>query len=281
MRESTLDAIRSGRAARVALQTLNQISRKRVWEPLNHRYGLPTVLQMSGGRAVFADPSAFLSALFPTADVPSLLAEHDEVQTKLTQRRARADLVYGESFDVGQGTSLCLYGMTRILKPAHVLETGVADGVSSFVFLAAMDRNGTGTLHSTDIRPNAGALVNSRDHWDLFLVDRRTPARSLAKYVRSLPPLDLFVHDSLHLRAWQLLELRLATPISARVASSPATTSTARSLTATSVRKRVLNRHFCLIRRSSSELRGRSNRSLLSLSSFRGRGRWRPPPLHR
>lgn len=205
-----LDAIRSGRAARVALQTLNQISRKRVWEPLNHRYGLPTVPQMSGGRAVFADPSAFLSALFPTADVPSLLAEHDEVQTKLTQRRARADLVYGESFDVGQGTSLCLYAMTRILKPAHVLETGVADGVSSFVFLAAMDRNGTGTLHSTDIRPNAGALVNGRDHWDLFLVDRRTPARSLAKYVRSLPPLDLFVHDSLHLRAWQLLELRLA-----------------------------------------------------------------------
>lgn len=167
------------------------------------------------------------------------------------------------------------------LKPAHVLETGVADGVSSFVFLAAMDRNGTGTLHSTDIRPNAGALVNSRDHWDLFLVDRRTPARSLAKYVRSLPPLDLFVHDSLHLRAWQLLELRLAyTHLRSGgvLASDDVDSSFAYG---DFCQEAVLNRHFCLIRRSSSELRGRSNRSLLSLSSFRGRGRWRPSPLHR
>lgn len=205
-----LDAIRSGRAAQVGLQTLNQMTRDRVWEPLNHRYGVPIVAQMTGGRAVFTEPEAFLSDLFPGADVASLIAEHDEVQAELAQQRARADLVYGQVFDVEVGTSLCLYAMTRILKPEHVLETGVADGVSSFVFLAALARNGAGTLHSTDIRPNAGALVKEQDQWDLFLLDRRAPARSLTNYVRGLPPLDIFVHDSLHRRAWQLKELRLA-----------------------------------------------------------------------
>jgi len=207
---SFVDAIRSGRAARVGLQALSQITRERVWEPLNHRYGVPLVAQMAGGRAVFTEPEAFLSGMFPDVDVASLVAEHDEVQAELAQQRARADLVYGRVFDVEVGTSLCLYAMTRILKPEHVLETGVADGVSSFVFLAALARNGAGILHSTDIRPNAGVLVKEQDQWDLFLLDRRAPARSLTNYVQGLPPLGVFVHDSLHRRAWQLLELRLA-----------------------------------------------------------------------
>jgi predicted O-methyltransferase YrrM len=207
---SALDAIKSGRALRVAISRGADETRERVWEPLNHWFGMPNVPQMTGGRVVSADPTEFVATLLPEADIAALSAEHDQVQEDLASRRASIDLIYGDSFAIEKGTSFFLYAVTRTQKPDHVLETGIADGVSSYVLLAAMDRNGKGTLHSTDIRPNAGELVGSSARWDRFILDRRQPAKSITAYVRGLPELDLFMHDSLHRRSWHQRELALA-----------------------------------------------------------------------
>jgi hypothetical protein len=43
-----------------------------------------------------------------------------------------------------------LYAISRILKPDHIVESGVSSGISSAHFLMALKRNRKGTLHSID-----------------------------------------------------------------------------------------------------------------------------------
>src|SRR5256885_10417221 len=61
------------------------------------------------------------------------------------------------------GVQIALWTIIRMLKPAHVAESGVLDGMASTVMLAALERNARegapGFLVSVDIIPTAGGLV--------------------------------------------------------------------------------------------------------------------------
>jgi len=124
-----------------------------------------------------------------------------------------------------------LYAIVRLLKPAHIIETGVSSGVSSAHFLAALRRNRRGTLHSIDLplpqrerlllpgessvaippgQSSGWAVPDSlRDGWDL----RIGPAqRVLPKLLRELPHVGLFLHDDLHTPAHLTFELESVRP---------------------------------------------------------------------
>lgn len=110
-----------------------------------------------------------------------------------------------------------LYAMTRLLRPAHIVETGVSSGVSSMHFLLGIRANRTGTLHSIDLPVHQRAEVLERDEpavalppgrssgwampphlrngWDLHLGPSQVLLPSL---VKDLPQIDLFLHDSYH-----------------------------------------------------------------------------------
>lgn len=110
-----------------------------------------------------------------------------------------------------------LYALTRALQPELVVETGVANGSTTYYFLAAMKANGKGSLHSIDLPPGQdlnseyrrndtiaiaqgqgpGWLVPEelRRNWQLHLGDTRVV---LPKVLASVPPLDFFFHDSEH-----------------------------------------------------------------------------------
>ena len=80
---------------------------------------------------------------------------------------------------------------------AQKVETGIADGWSTAVILAAMDANGVGVLHSIDIAAESGALVgDGHPRWHRHLTDG-SPGQ-LADVLGPLGQLDLFVHDSDH-----------------------------------------------------------------------------------
>jgi predicted O-methyltransferase YrrM len=166
---------------------------------------------VDGTAVLFLDAQALLEKLLPGTNLSGVADEFGEVAAELRHGTSNG-LPYGGSYAVGAKTSFLLYALVRSTKPAHVWETGVADGVSSFVILSAMERNGSGTLHSTDINPDVGILVPNgrRDRWDLHLLDRRALRHALRAYATQLPPLDLFVHDSRHTFAWQALELAVA-----------------------------------------------------------------------
>lgn len=110
--------------------------------------------------------------------------------------------------------------IVRHLKPAAVVETGVARGFTSRFILEAMERNDAGHLFSIDRPPldsemqkQIGMAVadNLRHRWTLLLGTSRRCLPGLLKHPGTL---DVFIHDSLHTernvrfeldRAWKRL----------------------------------------------------------------------------
>jgi hypothetical protein len=98
----------------------------------------------------------------------------------------------------------CCYALTRITRPRVIIETGVAHGVSSAFFLAALAENGGGELHSIDLPPldagvedRVGAAVPERlrTRWTLH---RGISRRLLPEVLECTGGCDIFMHDSLH-----------------------------------------------------------------------------------
>ena len=85
-----------------------------------------------------------------------------------------------------------LYFFTRIVKPKLILETGVANGYSSFSFLSAMNMNKFGKLISNDLPPLdikkekwkfIGQMVPNefQENWALHLGSDRNNLKKLCK----------------------------------------------------------------------------------------------------
>jgi predicted O-methyltransferase YrrM len=113
-------------------------------------------------------------------------------------------------------TAWCL---TRHMRPARVVETGVARGFTSRVVLEALARNEAGHLWSIDLPPllehdlatqTAAAVPNRlRDGWTLI---RGSSRRRLPGIIRSLRQIDLFIHDSMHTTRNVTFELAVLWP---------------------------------------------------------------------
>jgi predicted O-methyltransferase YrrM len=110
-----------------------------------------------------------------------------------------------ESADVFAKKILLQYASIRALNPLCVVETGIANGVSSSYLLFALRKNGRGRLHSVGLSdasflPNGvepGWLVPSwlRGSWEVHLGDARQILPFLLPHLGSI---DVFIHDSLH-----------------------------------------------------------------------------------
>lgn len=97
-----------------------------------------------------------------------------------------------------------MWRIVRQMKPARVVETGVAHGFTSRVILEGLARNGFGHLWSIDRPPldpetrgRIGIAVAGKhpEHWTLI---RKSSRRALPKLLEQLGSIDLFLHDSLH-----------------------------------------------------------------------------------
>lgn len=142
------------------------------------------------------------------------------LETAMLQRRGRP-LVWQEWHPF-------LYGAIRVMCPQVVFETGIFDGRSSAVILAAMSRNAAGELVSIDLParetiPDAtdkmfngtqtnlpegcdpGWLVPDylRERYRLHLGDSKELLPSLLKKYGQI---DVFLHDSLHTYEHQSFE---------------------------------------------------------------------------
>jgi hypothetical protein len=126
---------------------------------------------------------------------------------------------YGQYSDADAALSAATWCAVRHLRPAKVLETGVARGVTSRVILEAMAINGSGHLWSLDLphpfRPElhkqtAMAVPSTcRAQWTYV---RGSSRHRLPSLVSSLGEIDMFVHDSLHTSRNMRFELRTVWP---------------------------------------------------------------------
>jgi predicted O-methyltransferase YrrM len=137
----------------------------------------------------------------------------------------------GRDFYAQIRAPLDLYAIVRLLKPRHVVETGVSSGVSSAHLLLALRDNRTGQLHSIDLPTSqrAAQLAKAestvslppgrltgfavpeelRTGWDLHI----GPSQVLLPVVaRGLDRIDLFLHDSYHTPEHLTFELEAVRP---------------------------------------------------------------------
>jgi len=117
--------------------------------------------------------------------------------------------------------SMRLYGLVREFKPKILVETGVCNGVSTAVILAALERNDAGSLYSIDLPEYAdtnyeegtfwegkrGAVVPKgnlpgwlipdkyRERWHLTLGRSQ---EKLPILLNKFGKIDFFIHDSEH-----------------------------------------------------------------------------------
>jgi predicted O-methyltransferase YrrM len=105
------------------------------------------------------------------------------------------------------------------LKPDIVLETGVANGVSSAYILKALDENQKGVLFSVDLpsvalkaifHKDSGWIIPDelRKRWRLYLGKSSSILPRILPMLRDAGGVDLFFHDSDHSYSNMMFEFR-------------------------------------------------------------------------
>jgi Methyltransferase domain len=111
---------------------------------------------------------------------------------------------FGVWNDGDAGLLRAIWCLTRHLRPANVVETGVAHGLTSRFILEALERNGVGHLWSIDEPPIERALHEQigiavsdrcRHRWSYI---NGSSSQRLPAVLSQLGQIDLFIHDSLH-----------------------------------------------------------------------------------
>jgi predicted O-methyltransferase YrrM len=124
-----------------------------------------------------------------------------------------------KSADLYAKKILVQYAAIRAFAPDVVVETGVANGVSTSYILLALQKNGRGKLHSIELGDpqylppgkQPGWMVPEwlKQNWDLRIGDSRA---LLPQLLSEFAVIDVFIHDSLHTFDHMLWEFRAAYP---------------------------------------------------------------------
>ncbi len=108
------------------------------------------------------------------------------------------------------------YVMVRAQKPNVIVETGVANGISSCFLLQALSDNKKGKLYSIDMpgfitkhNASSGWLIPEwlRQRWELILGNSSKKLEPLSKRLKSI---DLFISDSSHYYDNEMMEFTKA-----------------------------------------------------------------------
>ena len=143
---------------------------------------------------------------WPCSAHDEFAALYDDVTASLARRGLLVGRgVYGGWDDGDAALARAAWCATLHTRPEHVVETGVARGITSRVVLEALERSGFGNLWSIDIPPlidtglRAETAVAVPEHlrrrWRYLEGSSR---RRLPTLVSALGRVDLFIHDSMH-----------------------------------------------------------------------------------
>lgn len=138
--------------------------------------------------------------------------EFEDVLELFADRHKNITNNYPGYFRVGEATSFALFSLVRHTRPKCVIETGVANGLSTFVIVQAMIANGMGKLYSIDVSHDVGPRLTEEEleHWTLLVLDGKPSKSSLNLTISHLPPFEIFIHDSKHTFWWQKWEYEAA-----------------------------------------------------------------------
>ena len=116
---------------------------------------------------------------------------------------------YSPNYDCEQGMAAFLYGSILALRPKIVVETGIANGISTNIIMKALEQTG-GTLHSFDVDPKTSNVYKGIGNWEFHLL-RGNLKKVFLQEISKLGEIDYWIHDSNHGYSWQSFEYQLAT----------------------------------------------------------------------
>jgi len=111
-------------------------------------------------------------------------------------------------FDSGEELGSFLYAFIMEKKPQCVVETGVANGLTTNMIMTALDTYG-GELHSFDINSACQSAYKGGGKWNFHLLSRNYK-KQVREVVSSIEKVDLWIHDSDHSHSWQAFEYSIA-----------------------------------------------------------------------
>jgi hypothetical protein len=115
---------------------------------------------------------------------------------------------FKNNFDCEVGLASFLYAYVIAYRPKVIVETGVANGITTNVIMSAIEQVG-GTLHSIDVDPRTQNVYSGPGDWRFH-----TLAGNLEEELRcqsnEIGAVDLWIHDSDHGFLWQTFEYELA-----------------------------------------------------------------------
>ena len=162
------------------------------------------------------DPLKLFSAFNnKSLDKAELVQEYLEMEKILISRIKQSKQNFPLTHNISSNSALFLYLMTRSIRPKTILETGVANGISSYYILSALLMNGSGTLHSVDISRNVGNIISSKEkaNWNLHVISEENSRRDFINILRDIGSVDFFIHDSDHAYDGQMFEYESVYPV--------------------------------------------------------------------
>lgn len=141
------------------------------------------------------------------SQISSQLLLEGEMQFSIAIKE-KTGVNYSSNFDCEKGLASFLYAFILTYRPSLVVETGVANGITTNVMMKALEITG-GSLHSYDVDLRTKNVYSGNGLWYHHHLGGNLK-KSLINEISKLPKIDLWVHDSNHGYSWQSFEFNLA-----------------------------------------------------------------------
>lgn len=150
------------------------------------------------------DADSAIAALGGAPTAPDEAGEVIDSARRWAVEHAKFPAIWG----IEDETARFLYDFVRAVRPERILETGVANGTSSYVILSALHANGSGRLVSTDIDPAAHHDLPDHlaERWTFLHLGSGRPEREMPSVFESHGPYDMYFHDADHTYLGQRFE---------------------------------------------------------------------------
>jgi hypothetical protein len=194
--------------------SLEKVLRAFVANPVEAALFVPEYLSMRSECQPSYEPATdweahlhcWVGAPWPCPECAKLDSMLHDIESELEARGLQfGRQTYGKYSDAESSLSRAAWCTVLHQRPAVVIETGVAKGVTSRIVLEALNRNDRGHLWSIDLphlfeknlHVQTGVAVpdSCRKRWTYIEGSSR---RRLPSLLRSVAQVDLFIHDSLH-----------------------------------------------------------------------------------
>jgi hypothetical protein len=142
-------------------------------------------------------------------DQVTLLAQ-EGLTAWIEESSSAKNKVAKEDWNAESNLCVLLYTLIALNNFSKIIETGVANGVTTRVMMRALERTG-GTLHSFDILEQSRNVYSGSGSWVFHKLEpNRGIQKQLQSEVDSIGNCDMWVHDSNHGQTWQAFEYSLA-----------------------------------------------------------------------